>query len=87
MHVISVESQAPIAAGAAITNFIAPFIMVAYGWKAVANTWAAAIVVMAVVFWLSTKDEPELEARRRRAPAIYSPRSTAGSPKGSTLLT
>ena len=41
--------------GAAITNFIAPFIMVAYGWKAVANAWAAAIVVMAVVFWLSKR--------------------------------
>ena len=30
-----------------------------------ANTWAVAIAVMAVVFWLATKDEPQLEARRK----------------------
>jgi len=51
--------------GAALTKFIAPFIMVAYGWQAVANLWALAIAVMAVVFWFFTKDEPQLEARRR----------------------
>src|SRR5581483_1500835 len=41
------------------------FVMVAYGWKAVANVWALALVVMATVFWLATKDDPQLEARRR----------------------
>ena len=51
--------------GAAVTKFVAPFIMVAYGWKTVANVWAIAIAVMAVVFWLMTKDDPQLEARRR----------------------
>jgi MFS transporter, NNP family, nitrate/nitrite transporter len=51
--------------GAAVTKFIAPFVMVAYGWKAVANVWALAIAIMAVVFWLATKDDPELERRRR----------------------
>jgi len=51
--------------GAAVTKFVAPFIMVAYGWKSVANIWAIAIAVMAVIFWLTTKDDPELEARRR----------------------
>src|SRR5436190_1213892 len=51
--------------GAAVTKFIAPFIMVAYGWKAVANVWALAIAVMAIVFWLATKDDPQLLARRR----------------------
>src|SRR6188472_2828095 len=29
--------------GAAVTKFVAPFIMVAYGWKAVANVWAIGI--------------------------------------------
>ena len=28
--------------GAAVTKFIAPFVMVAYGWQTVANIWAAA---------------------------------------------
>ena len=51
--------------GAAVTKFVAPFIMVAYGWKAVANIWALAIAVMAVVFWLATRDDPQLQARRR----------------------
>src|SRR5262245_48140468 len=51
--------------GAAITKFIAPFIMVAYGWKTVANIWALAIAAMAIIFWLATKDDPLLEARRR----------------------
>jgi NNP family nitrate/nitrite transporter-like MFS transporter len=51
--------------GAAVTKFIAPFIMVAYGWKAVADIWAVALVVMAVVFWFGTKDDPEHAARRQ----------------------
>src|SRR5690606_32890409 len=51
--------------GAAITNFTAPFLMTAYGWKAVANIWALAIALMAIIFWFFTKDEPQLEARRK----------------------
>lgn len=51
--------------GAAVTKFAAPFIMIAYGWQAVANIWALALAIMAVIFWLFTRDEPQLEARRR----------------------
>lgn len=51
--------------GAAVTKFLAPFVMVAWGWEAVANIWALAIAIMAIVFWLATKDDPQLEARRR----------------------
>ncbi len=51
--------------GAAVTKFVAPFIMVAYGWKTVANVWAAALVVTALVFWFTTKDDPQLAARRK----------------------
>ena len=51
--------------GAAVTKFVAPFVMVAWGWKSVAEIWAAALVVMAVLFWFTTKDDPELAARRR----------------------
>ena len=50
--------------GAAVTKFVAPFVMVAFGWTAVAQIWAAALVVMAVVFWLTTDDDPDLKARR-----------------------
>jgi NNP family nitrate/nitrite transporter-like MFS transporter len=50
--------------GAAVTKFLAPVVMVAFGWKMVANLWALALVIMAVVFWFGTKDDPELQKRR-----------------------
>ncbi len=59
--------------GAAVTKFLAPFVMVAYGWTAVAQVWAAALVIMAVVFWLLTDDDPVIKARRRSG---EQPRST-----------
>jgi NNP family nitrate/nitrite transporter-like MFS transporter len=51
--------------GAAVTKFVAPFVMVAWGWKSVANIWAGALLVMAVLFWFTTKDDPQLAARRK----------------------
>ncbi|MHB8885598.1 MAG: nitrate/nitrite transporter [Methylovirgula sp.] len=51
--------------GAAVTSFLAPFVLVAYGWQIVAQLWAAGLVVMAVVFWFAAKDDPVLVARRR----------------------
>lgn len=50
--------------GAAITNFGAPFVMAALGWQSVARIWAAALVLLALVFFFGAKDEPELAARR-----------------------
>jgi NNP family nitrate/nitrite transporter-like MFS transporter len=50
--------------GAAITNFGAPFVMAAAGWESVARIWAAGLVVMALVAFLLTKDEPTLAERR-----------------------
>ncbi len=52
--------------GAAVTKFAAPFVLVAYGWQTVANVWAIGLLVMAAVFWFSTKDDPVLVERRRR---------------------
>jgi MFS transporter, NNP family, nitrate/nitrite transporter len=52
--------------GAAVTKFIAPFILVAYGWQAVAQIWALAIAVMAILFWLLTSEDPVVRARRER---------------------
>ncbi len=46
-------------------KFLAPFILVAYGWQMVGQGWATALVVMAVVFFVSTKDDPVLVERRR----------------------
>ncbi len=50
--------------GAAVTKFAAPVIMVAYGWKTVALVWAAVLAVMAIVFFIFTKDDPDLAKRR-----------------------
>lgn len=50
--------------GAAVTKFLAPVIMVAMGWKTVALIWAAALLIMAVVFFVFTKDDPDLAARK-----------------------
>lgn len=52
--------------GAAVTKFIAPFVMVAMGWQAVAQIWAAVLFVIAILFWLVTKDDPEFRNRREK---------------------
>jgi len=51
--------------GAAVTKLIAPFVMVAYGWHTVAQAWAVALFIIALVYWIVTKDEPDLVARRK----------------------
>ena len=51
--------------GAAVTKFIAPFVMVAAGWQAVAQVWAVGLVVMAVLFLALTKEDPDQQARVR----------------------
>ena len=59
--------------GAAVTKFVAPFVMVAYGWHGVANVWAAGLALMGVAFFILAKDDPDLVARRAsgtRAPSL-----------------
>ncbi|UXX84251.1 nitrate/nitrite transporter [Roseovarius pelagicus] len=51
--------------GAAVTKFGAPFVMVAYGWEAVANVWALGLAAIAIVFFLFAKNDPVFEARRK----------------------
>ncbi|CCV03507.1 Major facilitator superfamily MFS_1 [Mesorhizobium metallidurans STM 2683] len=50
--------------GAAVTKFLAPFVLLSWGWQSVAQMWAAALVVMAVVFWFTTGDDPVIRERR-----------------------
>ncbi len=50
--------------GAAVTKFGAPIVLAAMGWQGVAQVWAGILAVMAVVFFITTKDEPDLVARR-----------------------
>ena len=57
--------------GAAVTKFLAPLVLLAWGWQSVALIWAAALVVMAIVFWFTTNDDPVIRERRagKAAPA------------------
>ena len=50
--------------GAAVTKFAAPLVMVSLGWTAVAQIWAAALGLMALLFLLFAKDDPSLASRR-----------------------
>jgi NNP family nitrate/nitrite transporter-like MFS transporter len=52
--------------GAAVTKFLAPAVMLAMGWQGVAQVWAASLVVMGILFFVTTKDEPDLAERRAR---------------------
>lgn len=61
--------------GAAVTKFVAPFVLLAWGWQSVALVWAAALAVMAVIFWLTTEDDPVI--RQRRLTGAGQPRSFA----------
>jgi len=50
--------------GAAVTKFVAPFIMLAWGWQATAQIWAGVLALTAILFWLFSKDDPVTVARR-----------------------
>ncbi|MFG6081050.1 nitrate/nitrite transporter [Paracoccus litorisediminis] len=50
--------------GAALTKFVAPFVMVAYGWQATAQIWAAVLALTAILFWIFSKDDPVTIQRR-----------------------
>lgn len=50
--------------GAAVTKFVAPFVLLAWGWQSVAVIWAAALAVMAAIFWFTTEDDPVIKQRR-----------------------
>jgi NNP family nitrate/nitrite transporter-like MFS transporter len=52
-------------AGAAITNLVAPMIIVAGGWHMVPTVYSIAMAIMAVVFWIFTYNDPRQEERKR----------------------
>ena len=41
-------------AGAAVTKFVAPSLLVAYGWQAVPQVYAVAMLAMTILFWIFT---------------------------------
>ncbi|HJL81641.1 MAG TPA: MFS transporter, partial [Gammaproteobacteria bacterium] len=50
--------------GAAVTTFLAPFVLVAFGWQVVAQIWAGGLAIMAILFWLFTDNDPNLVKRK-----------------------
>ena len=58
--------------GAAVTNFGAPFLLVALGWQGAARVYAVILAITAVLFYLTTENDPTTTARRARG---ESPRS------------
>lgn len=58
--------------GAAVTNFGAPLLMVWLGWEHTARIYAAALLVMALVFWLTTRDDPATVQRKSSPGGITS---------------
>jgi NNP family nitrate/nitrite transporter-like MFS transporter len=45
-------------AGAAVTKFVAPAIVVAWGWEMVPTVYAAVMAVTAALFWMFSYDDP-----------------------------
>jgi NNP family nitrate/nitrite transporter-like MFS transporter len=52
--------------GAAVTNFGAPFLLVAFGPQGVAQIYAVVLFAMALIFFLMTKTDPVVSQRRVR---------------------
>ena len=51
--------------GAAVTNFAAPFLVVALGWEGTARIYAIVLAVTAVLFYVLAKTDPVQVERRR----------------------
>ncbi len=60
--------------GAAVTNFGAPFLLVALGWAQTAQVYAVVLLVTAALFFIFTKDDPvtrERKARREKPKSAF----------------
>src|SRR3546814_20436561 len=53
--------------GAAVTALLEPLVMAAMGWQTVVHVWAAALLILAILFLITTRADPETAARRRDA--------------------
>lgn len=51
--------------GAAVTNFAAPFLVVALGWEGTARVYAVVLAITAVLFYVLAKTDPVQEERKR----------------------
>ena len=52
--------------GAAVTNFGAPFLLFALGWETTAQFYSIVLLIMALVFFVTTKNDPATAARKAK---------------------
>ncbi len=52
--------------GAAVTTFGAPFLLVALGWQDTAKIYAVVLALVAVFFYLFSKDDPKIIERKKK---------------------
>ena len=50
--------------GAAVTNFAAPFLVVALGWEDTARVYSVVLAIMAVAFYMFAKTDPVIAAQK-----------------------
>lgn len=58
--------------GAAVTNFAAPFLVVALGWEDTARVYAIVLAITAVLFYLFAKTDPAHLARKQSGEKVVS---------------
>ncbi|NOX39043.1 MAG: NarK/NasA family nitrate transporter [Alphaproteobacteria bacterium] len=51
--------------GAAVTNFAAPFLVIALGWQDTARVYAIVLVIMAIVFFIFAKPDPVVADQKK----------------------
>jgi NNP family nitrate/nitrite transporter-like MFS transporter len=51
--------------GAAVTNFVAPFLVLSVGWQGTAKIYAIVLVAMAIIFYIFAKDDPVVVEQRK----------------------
>jgi NNP family nitrate/nitrite transporter-like MFS transporter len=51
--------------GAAVTNFAAPFLVIAVGWEDTARIYAVCLVIMAIIFYIFAKPDPVLQQQKK----------------------
>ncbi|MCP5002190.1 MAG: NarK/NasA family nitrate transporter, partial [Hyphomicrobiales bacterium] len=51
--------------GAAVTNFAAPFLVVAVGWEGTARVYAIVLAITAVLFYVLSKEDPAQAERKK----------------------
>ena len=56
--------------GAALTNLVAPLIIIAYGWRMGPIAYAFVLVLLALFFWLLTQDDPVHQRRSQERKSL-----------------